>query len=133
MKKSITRFHSALEKRPSVPIAPMAGFTQRTLEQVAKLTPNSENAKRITRSLVGFIAKDLRPYLVVDNQGFRTMLQVLEPRYSVPSQCYFSDTAIPALYRETKGESHFSVLPLPLPLPLRLTPSPCPSKPSGKR
>ncbi len=30
---------------------------------------------------------------------------------------------------KTKGESHFSVLPLPL----RLTPSPCPSKPSGKR
>ncbi len=29
----------------------------------------------------------------------------------------------------TKGESHFSVLPLTL----RLTPSPCPSKPSGKR
>ncbi len=30
---------------------------------------------------------------------------------------------------DTKGESHFSVLPLPL----CLTPSPCPSKPSGKR
>ncbi len=101
MKKHITRFHSALEKRPSVPIVHTAGFTQRTLEQVAKLPPNSEKAKQITRSVAGFIAKDLRPYSVVDNQGFCTMLKVFEPRYSVPSRRYFSDTAIPALYRET--------------------------------
>ncbi|XP_073681633.1 E3 SUMO-protein ligase ZBED1-like [Garra rufa] len=104
MKKHITRFHPELEKRPSILIAPTAGPTQRTLEQVAKLPPNSEKAKRITRSVAGFIAKDLRPYSVVDNQGFRTMLQVLEPRYSVPSRRYFSDTAIPALYRETKAQ-----------------------------
>ncbi|XP_048857122.1 E3 SUMO-protein ligase ZBED1-like isoform X2 [Brienomyrus brachyistius] len=104
MKKHITRFHSELQERTSVPIASSAGFTQRTLEQVAKLPSNSEKAKRITRSVAGFIAKDLRPYCVVENEGFRSMLQVLEPRYSVPSRRYFSDTAIPALYRETKAQ-----------------------------
>ncbi|ROI52209.1 Zinc finger BED domain-containing protein 1 [Anabarilius grahami] len=75
MKKHITRFHSELEKQHSLPITNTPGYIQRTLDQVAKLPPNSEKAKRITRSVAGFIAKDLRPYSVVENQGFRTMLQ----------------------------------------------------------
>ncbi|ROL46082.1 Zinc finger BED domain-containing protein 4 [Anabarilius grahami] len=102
MKKHITRFHSELEKQHSLPITNTPGYIQRTLDQVAKLPPNSEKAKRITRSVAGFIAKDLRPYSVVENQGFRTMLQVLEPRYTLPSRRYFSETAVPALYSECK-------------------------------
>lgn len=60
-KKHIMQFHTELEKLISVPIVFTAGFTQRTLEQVAKLPLNSEKATRITRSVAGFIAKDLRP------------------------------------------------------------------------
>lgn len=86
----------------TLPITNTPGYIQRTLDQVAKLPPNSEKAKRITRSVAGFIAKDLRPYSVVENQGFRTMLQVLEPRYTLPSRRYFSETAVPALYSECK-------------------------------
>lgn len=102
IKKHITRFHSELEKQHSLPITNTPGYIQRTLDQVAKLPPNSEKAKRITRSVAGFIAKDLRPYSVVENQGFRTMLQVLEPRYTLPLRRYFSETAVPALYSECK-------------------------------
>lgn len=42
------------------------------------------------------------PYSVVENSGFRKMLNVIEPRYIIPSQAHFRQTIIPALYRKTK-------------------------------
>lgn len=68
----------------------------------AKLPFSSPRAASITTSIAGFICKDLRPYSVVENEGFRKMLDTLEPRYEIPSRKYFTETAIPALYDETR-------------------------------
>ena len=57
---------------------------------MSKLPPRK---KRTTNYITTFIAKDLHPYSVVENQGFRAVLHTLEPRYSDPSQRYFTDTA----------------------------------------
>ena len=46
---------------------------------------------------------DLRPYSVVENEGFRGMVRTLEPKYKIPSRRYFTDTALPTLYSETKS------------------------------
>lgn len=51
-----------------------------------------------------FIAKDLRPYSVVENAGFRHMLKTIEPRYKLPTRATFTDSALPALYKETKAK-----------------------------
>ncbi|CAI5689139.1 unnamed protein product [Oreochromis niloticus] len=37
------------------------------------------------------------------------MLRVLEPRYNIPSQTYFTDIAVPALYKETKAKLETAV------------------------
>ncbi|XP_067285697.1 E3 SUMO-protein ligase ZBED1-like [Pseudorasbora parva] len=71
---------------------------------VSTLPHNSERAKRITRSVACFIAKDLRPYSVVENAGFRHMLKTIEPRYKLPIRATFTDSALPALYKETKAK-----------------------------
>uniref|UniRef100_A0A3Q2TAZ2 BED-type domain-containing protein n=1 Tax=Fundulus heteroclitus TaxID=8078 RepID=A0A3Q2TAZ2_FUNHE len=71
---------------------------------VSTLPQNSERAKRITRCVACFIAKDLRPYSVVENAGFRHMLKTLEPRYKLPTRATFTDSALPALYKETKAK-----------------------------
>lgn len=42
------------------------------------MSSNSEKAKKITNSVATFIAKDLCPYSVVVNQGFRAMLHTLD-------------------------------------------------------
>ena len=56
-----------------------------------KLTHNSAIAKVITR----FIVKDMRPYSVVENDGFRDMIKTLEPRYTIPTRQHFTNKCLP--------------------------------------
>ena len=57
------------------------------------------------------MCKDLRPYSVVENEGFCYMLKTLEPRYVTPSRRFFTDTAVPKLYREVKLEVEEALSP----------------------
>ncbi|KAK0134264.1 Zinc finger BED domain-containing protein 4 [Merluccius polli] len=45
-----------------------------------------------------FICKDIQPYSVTGNEGFKHLLEVLEPRYSIPDRKVFTDRKIPGLY-----------------------------------
>uniref|UniRef100_A0A3B1JBH7 BED-type domain-containing protein n=1 Tax=Astyanax mexicanus TaxID=7994 RepID=A0A3B1JBH7_ASTMX len=85
-----------------VKTAPTRPADQRTLHHFEKLPHNCERAKNITKSIACFIAKDLRPYSAVERDGFKFMIKTIEPRYVIPSRAYFTDTAVPELYRETK-------------------------------
>ncbi|KAL6479259.1 hypothetical protein MHYP_G00126920 [Metynnis hypsauchen] len=49
-----------------------------------KLAQTSARAKAITNAIGLFIAADLQPYSVVENAGFKHLISVLEPRYSIP-------------------------------------------------
>lgn len=60
----------------------------------ANLPFSSPRAASITKSIAGFICEDLRPYSVVENEGFRQLVQTLEPRYEKPSRKYFTEKAI---------------------------------------
>ena len=71
---------------------------------MAQLQSNCERAKQITKSTANLIPLDLKPYSAVENVGFQTMVFTLKPRYKTPSRCYFTDTAVPTLYSETKTE-----------------------------
>lgn len=84
---------------------PPPAASQRTLHQfVNKLPANSERAKKITKSIACFISKDLRPYSVVENAGFRFMIKTIEPKYVIPSRQLFTEKAVPELYNETKAK-----------------------------
>ncbi|XP_056102446.1 E3 SUMO-protein ligase ZBED1-like [Rhinichthys klamathensis goyatoka] len=65
---------------------------------------DSNRAKQITAAIGTFIAADMRPYSVVENAGFKNMLNVIEPRYTIPSRAHFSQTVIPDLYQKTKAQ-----------------------------
>lgn len=67
-----------------------------------KLPVNSERAQRITRAIGIFLAKDMQPFSVVDDKGFRNLMQEVEPRYAVPTRPHFSQKVVPKLYKETK-------------------------------
>ncbi len=68
----------------------------------ATWSQTSAKAQEITRCIRVFIAKDMRPFSVVDNVGFREMVRVLEPRYHMPSRPHFSQEVVPSLYCEAK-------------------------------
>ena len=72
----LTRWHPELAATNT---PPQQGPQKSRIEQslLSSLPPNSDRAKKITRSVACFIAKDLRPYSVVENAGVRHMMKSL--------------------------------------------------------
>lgn len=103
LRAHLTRHHPEVTAQPPAkPVDP----TQLRIDTIhsSKLPAGSERAKKITNAVVYFICKDIRPYSIVENEGFRYMLNTLEPRYVIPTRRYITDTAVPKLYEEVKQE-----------------------------
>ncbi|XP_060557870.1 E3 SUMO-protein ligase ZBED1-like [Ruditapes philippinarum] len=66
--------------------------------------PNSERSRLISSKIANFMIKDLRPFSVVSNEGFRDLINILDPNYVIPSKTYFSQTLIPELYQSVKSK-----------------------------
>lgn len=56
-------------------------------------------------ALMRFICQDLQPYSIVENNGFRQLLHECEPRYTILTRQFLTETAIPRLYDEVKQDS----------------------------
>ena len=67
-----------------------------------KYDKESRKHKLITEKLTLMLAKLMLPFSLVDQQEFIDFVKVLDPRYAIPGRKYFSNTAIPAKYNETK-------------------------------
>ncbi len=102
LRTHIERHHP--EVKDEEPKAANVPVGQRTLHHFSKMPVSSEQAKKITRAIACFISKDLRPYSVIENDGFRYMLHTIEPRYNIPSRRLFTEKMVPQLYQETKNE-----------------------------
>lgn len=63
---------------------------------------SSDKHKKITDAVGMFIAKDMQPFSVVRDVGFRHLMKTLDPRYVVPSRTFFSNSVIPNLYETTR-------------------------------
>lgn len=46
------------------------------------------------------IAKDLQPVSIVEDEGFRNLVKILDPRYRIPSRKQLMKEKIPKLYEE---------------------------------
>lgn len=77
---------------------------QLSIENVFQQTycATSDKYKKITRAVGAFIAKDLQPFSVVEDEGFRHLVKTLDPRYVVPSHTHFSGVIIPDLYDKAR-------------------------------
>ncbi|XP_053158125.1 zinc finger BED domain-containing protein 4-like [Hemicordylus capensis] len=53
----------------------------------------------VTRAIAEMIALDDQPLSIVENVGFRRLLQLLSPDYKIPSRTTFSRRVVPSLYR----------------------------------
>ena len=105
MQQHISRHHS--EKLSNVtPLLPNLPRGQTTLTRgfASPLPHNNARAQEITRAIGYFIGKDLRPFSVVENEGFRLLMNTLEPRYRIPSRQHFSQVVVPKLYQEVRAD-----------------------------
>lgn len=49
-----------------------------------------------------FISVDIQPLSVVDNIGFRRLINSLQPRYKLPSRWFFTNTLMPDMVELVK-------------------------------
>ena len=59
---------------------------------------NDPRSHRIHQRIGEMIAIDYQPLSVVDDQGFKSLLKALEPRYSLPSRRYMTENIIPRIH-----------------------------------
>ena len=70
-----------------------------------KTTPFESSNKRyqaITDAITQFLCKDNVPFNAVSRPGFQNLINVLEPRYKIPSKTTFSNNKVVKLYDSTR-------------------------------
>lgn len=76
---------------------------QPTLTEVQeknKLYPvGSKMKEAIDQKLVQMVVKDMQPFSIVEDEGFRDYSKILNPRYALPSRRTLTRSMIPELYR----------------------------------
>ncbi|XP_041361859.1 E3 SUMO-protein ligase ZBED1-like [Gigantopelta aegis] len=94
------------------------GFGQTSGEdnQTTKYKTTGERHKTVTKAVGRFIVKDLRPFSIVSNEGFKDMVEQLDPRYQLPSRTYFAETVIPNMYQECRADVISSLKDVPVAL-----------------
>lgn len=50
-----------------------------------------------------YIAKDMQPFYLVEREGFRQLLHILDSKYHLPSRRHFIDIEIPRLYTDVRS------------------------------
>ena len=91
--------HRTVERPGNVTAAKQQRSIENAFQQTYHAT--SDKYKKITRAVGAFIAKDLQPFSVVEDEGFRHLVKTLNPRYVVHSRTHFSDV-IPDLYDKAR-------------------------------
>ena len=73
-----------------------------TLDALNPYHPTSQRYIAITRAVAGMIAADFQPFSIVEDEGFRHLIQILDRRYQLPSRKHFSEKVIPQMYGELR-------------------------------
>lgn len=62
---------------------------------------SSHRQKELNRALVLMIARDFQPFNIVNDEGFRNFVQLLNPRYVIPSKFTVRETIMMELYTQS--------------------------------
>lgn len=67
-----------------------------------KYSRSSKRWAEVTDAITYCMAKDLMPIYSVEKEGFQRLVSTLDRKYELPGRKYFSQTAIPRLYADTR-------------------------------
>lgn len=73
---------------------------QESLKRREKMPRDSAKAQDITAKIAQMIAMSDLPFAFVENPGFLMLMEHVEPRFEMPSRHYFTEKALPALYKK---------------------------------
>uniref|UniRef100_A0A3Q3W4M7 HAT C-terminal dimerisation domain-containing protein n=1 Tax=Mola mola TaxID=94237 RepID=A0A3Q3W4M7_MOLML len=68
---------------------------------------------KANEALVKMIAMDYQPFSIVEDRGFRTYTQALDPTYVLPSRATVSKRMLPNLYEKVRTELRERILTVP--------------------
>ncbi|KAL7286628.1 hypothetical protein TKK_0019126 [Trichogramma kaykai] len=68
--------------------------------QVQPLPNDSTRSKLITNAIAFMMSRDLQPSSIVEDDGFKNLIQTLEPRYELPARTTFSRNVLPKIAKE---------------------------------
>lgn len=68
----------------------------------SKFPLTSQKSRNITVAIAGFLACDMRPFLTVENIGFKNLVSILEPKFEMPSRTHIAQKVMPELYTKVK-------------------------------
>lgn len=87
---------------PDKPSASRQGSLTKMFESVTPYERNSKRHGETTQAITEFIAKEMMPLSTMTKPGFMALINTLDKWYSIPSRTYFSQVAIPELYKKCK-------------------------------
>eukprot|EP01028_Stygiella_incarcerata_P009386 TRINITY_DN4431_c0_g1_i3.p1 TRINITY_DN4431_c0_g1~~TRINITY_DN4431_c0_g1_i3.p1 ORF type:complete len:746 (+),score=206.91 TRINITY_DN4431_c0_g1_i3:1197-3434(+) len=92
--------HEGLRKKcESEASAKQSSFMSEWKSQFTKLS--STKKEQYDQALLRFIILDLQPFSVVEDEGFKRLMKIFEPRYTLPSRTTLSSSWLPKLVHET--------------------------------
>ncbi|XP_017488174.1 PREDICTED: zinc finger BED domain-containing protein 1-like, partial [Rhagoletis zephyria] len=83
-----------------------ASSSQSTLDFFIKIAPrydqNSSRKKEIDRALALMVCQDYQPFSIVNDEGFRNFVRVLDTRYELPCKTTLKNKLLKSQYDEIK-------------------------------
>ncbi|XP_054280480.1 zinc finger BED domain-containing protein 4-like [Macrosteles quadrilineatus] len=70
-------------------------------DRMQKFKTTDSRALHINKLVAEMICLDIQPLSVVENKGFRRLLNYLEPRYTIPTRKTFTNKILVEMYEET--------------------------------
>ena len=70
---------------------------QQVISKTKKYDTKSTCACELNKAVAYYLSKDMQPLYAVERPGFKKLVAKLDPKYTLPSRNYFSETEIPRL------------------------------------
>lgn len=97
------RSAASTAESPRLPVGPSI---QPTLEQCASMKEvwpiDHPRAQAISNAIAAMIALDCQPFSIVKDEGFKRLMNLVAPKYVLPSRRYFAETVLVDMYERLR-------------------------------
>ncbi|XP_078489374.1 LIM and SH3 protein isoform X2 [Ciona intestinalis] len=108
-KIDLQQFSPSTNKHSITYTSPTAEEAIETPEKRCHFDTSHTATHKITKLICEMIAIDFLPISMVENEGFRRLLNELQPSYVVPSDKYITRTILPDIYSSVKQKVQHSL------------------------